>query len=69
MQATREDTRDIRMLTLRARRTRRLVAPDRSTPAMGACLSMCESTPDVPVNIIADPEVRLARARVLESTN
>ncbi|OUS47648.1 hypothetical protein BE221DRAFT_190610 [Ostreococcus tauri] len=69
MQATREDTRDIRMLTLRARRTRRLVAPDRSTPAMGACLSMCESTPDVPANIIADPEVRLARARVLESTN
>jgi hypothetical protein len=30
---------------------------------------MCESTPDVPANIIADPEVRLARARVLESTN
>jgi hypothetical protein len=30
---------------------------------MGPCLSICESTPDVPANIIADPEVgRDARA-------
>lgn len=30
---------------------------------MGCCMSMCESTPDVPVNIIADPEVRAWRER------
>jgi hypothetical protein len=32
---------------------------------MGACLSICESTPDAPVNIIADPEVR-TRANEME---
>jgi len=26
---------------------------------MGCCASVCESTPDVPANIIADPEVRV----------
>ena len=31
--------------------------------AMGPCMSVCESTPDVPKNIIADPEVRPTRAR------
>ena len=30
---------------------------------MGPCMSLCESTPDVPKNIIADPEVRRTRAR------
>lgn len=25
---------------------------------MGCIMSICESTPDVPANIIADPEVR-----------
>jgi hypothetical protein len=31
--------------------------------AMGPCMSLCESTPDVPKNIIADPEVRRLRRR------
>jgi len=30
--------------------------------AMGCCASICESTPDVPKNIIADPEVRRSRS-------
>jgi hypothetical protein len=35
---------------------------------MGACASICESTPDVPANIIADPEVRArTRARRAEA--
>ena len=33
---------------------------------MGPCMSLCESTPDVPKNIIADPEVRRTRARAME---
>ena len=27
---------------------------------MGACFSICESTPDVPENIIPDPQVRVS---------
>ena len=30
---------------------------------MGGCMSICESTPSVPANIIADPEVRARTER------
>ena len=36
--------------------------------AMGPCMSVCESTPDVPKNIIADPEVRPRRRRTRTRT-
>jgi hypothetical protein len=35
----------------------------RTNTAMGCCFSLCESTPDVPENIIPDPVVRLHRRR------
>jgi hypothetical protein len=34
----------------------------RTNTAMGCCFSLCESTPDVPENIIPDPVVRLPAA-------
>lgn len=45
-------TRSSSLIVCRARRN----APKSVT--MGCIMSICESTPDVPANIIADPEVR-----------